>query len=81
MPILITEIRAEILDNFTGDLYFFSSLSGQVQGEDYIRLGAFIAYLQNLTKVDTPIEYLTKPLNFGLKNQYNVTEATLEISY
>lgn len=81
MPILITEIRAEILDTFTGELYFFSNLSGQVQGEDYIELGAFIAYLQNLTKVEDEVETLSKQLNFGLKNQYNVTEVTLEISY
>ena len=80
MPILVTKISAEILDNFTGSLYAFSSVSAEVQFEDYINLNGFIAYLQNFTEVQY-IEYLNKPLKFGLKNQYNVPTYTLEISY
>jgi hypothetical protein len=80
MPILVTEVTAEVLPNYLGELYFFTNLSGEVQFEDYINLNGFIAYLQNLTQVET-LTYLPKPMNFGLKNRYNVPTYTLEISY
>lgn len=80
MPILVTNITAEILDNYLGDLYFFSNVSGDVQFEDYINLNGFIAYLQNFTEVGY-VEYLQKPLMFGLEDEYNVPMVTLEISY
>lgn len=80
MPILVNNVTAQILDNFTGSLYFFSNLSGEVQFEDYINLNGFIAYIQNFTEVGH-VQYLQKPQLFGLKNQYNVPIVTLEISY
>jgi len=80
MPKLITKIEARILDNFTGSVYIFSNLSGQIQFEDYINLNGFIAYLQNFTKVGFT-QTLIKPNFFGLKNQYNLSTISLQISY
>ena len=80
MPKLIKNITGSILDNYTGSIYFFSSLSGEVQFEDYIDMDGFVAYLQNFKQVDY-LEQLQKPLSFGLKNQYNLPTTTLEISY
>ncbi len=80
MPILVTNIKAKVLDNFVGTVYVFSDLSGQIQFEDYVNLNGFIAYLQNFTQVGF-VQQLTKPSSFGLKNQYNLPIVTLQISY
>lgn len=80
MPTLITKIEARLLDSFNGELYFFSSSSGEIQFEDYVELSDFIAYLQKFSKVNY-FENLEKPVQFGLKNQYNLPTTTLEISY
>jgi hypothetical protein len=80
MPRLITKIEASVLDNYTGSVYVFSNLFGQIQFEDYINLNGFVAYLQNFTKVGY-IQTLAKPSLFGLKNQYNLPTISLQISY
>lgn len=80
MPKLIKNIEASVLDYFTGSLYYVTTLTASVQTEDYINLNGFIAYLQNFKQVSS-LEYLSKPLNFGLKNQYKKPTVTLEISY
>lgn len=80
MPTLITKIEAKLLDSYTGELYFFSSLGGEIQFEDYVELYDFIAYLQTFSKINY-VESLQKPVQFGLKNQYNISTTTLEISY
>ena len=80
MPIVIKNISASILDNYIGNVYLFSTLSGEFQTEDYVKLGGFTAYLQNFKEVNY-VEKLQKPLAFGLKNQYNLPTTTLEISY
>jgi len=80
MPKLIKNIRADVLDYFTGNLYYVTTLSAVVQTEDYININGFIAYLQNFKRVEF-LEYFNKPLNFGLKNQYNQPTINLEISY
>lgn len=80
MPILIKYITAGFLDNYTTNLSFYVNLSSDIQFEDYINLNGFIAYLQNFTKVQSVIP-LNKPLNFGLKNEYNIPTRFLQISY
>ena len=80
MPVLLKKIEAFILDTYQTDLDFYTTLSGEIQFEDYIELNGFIAYLQNFTQVQTLID-LQKPLNYGLKNQYNQKRVTLFISY
>lgn len=80
MPKTIIKISASILEPLLGNTYFFSQITGAVQGEDYIDLPKFVAYLQNFTQVYS-YETLSKPLTFGLKNQYNLPTITLEISY
>lgn len=80
MPKLITKIEGQVLDNFTGSLYVFNEVSGQIQTEDYINLNGFVAYLQNFTKVGY-VQSLPRPSFFGLRNQYNLPTTTLQISY
>ena len=80
MPTLLKSVTASILDNFTANLYCFSTLSAEAQFETYINLNGFVAYLQTFKQADN-VELLEKPLNFGIKNQYNLPVTTLEISY
>ena len=80
MPILIKSIQGEIITPANGDVIYITKLSGQVQGEDYINLNGFIAYLQNLSKTEYT-HGLIKPNNFGLQNNYNVPIITLDINY
>lgn len=80
MPRLIKNINASILDNYLGSVPYYTTLSSDIQFEDYINLNGFIAYLQNFTNVKEVIR-LQKPSTFGLKNQYNVGLNILQISY
>ena len=80
MPILIKDIKAVVLDNYTTNVSYYTTLSSDVQFEDYINLNGLIAYLQNLKRVES-LTSLNKPLNFGLKNQYNLKKNYLQISY
>lgn len=80
MPILFRNIEARILDNFIGEVAIFSTIEASIQFEDYIRLNAFTAYLQNFTRAET-VTFLSKPFNFGLANQYYLPTTTLEMDY
>lgn len=80
MAILIRNIQAEVLTNLETSLVYYKSITGEVQMEDYINLNGFIAYLQNLSRAEET-SGLVKPLNFGLKNQYNKNIITLDVSY
>lgn len=80
MPRLIQNITAELLDNFVGEVRLFNTITGQVQGEDYVNLNGLICYLQNFSR----IEYtsgLNKPISFGLQKTNNTQSYSLEISY
>ncbi len=79
MPILIKKIKAVVLDNFTTNLSYFTSLPSEVQFEDYINLNGYIAYLQDFTQAET-LTTLNKPLGFGLKNQFNLKTKPVQIS-
>lgn len=80
MPKLINSITGSILNNYTSNVYCVTTLSGEIQSEDYVNMGGLTAYLQNFTEVNY-IKILEKPLTFGLKNQYNLPTITLEIAY
>jgi hypothetical protein len=80
MPLLFRNIEAKIFDNFIGDVKIFSTIEASIQFEDYIKLNAFTAYLQNFTKAET-VQFFKKPLIFGLTNQYSLPMTTLEMDY
>jgi hypothetical protein len=80
MPQIIKNTEAEELTFNVGSVTSISSLNGVVKQEDYVDLYGFIAYLQNFTKVDETV-LLSKPLNFGLKNNLNLKINNLEIDY
>lgn len=78
--ILIKNIEGEVFANNTGDVILIKSVVGNVQREDYIKMGGFIAYLQNLTNVEKTEVGIT-PLNMGLSNSLNIPVVVLEIDY
>lgn len=80
MPILIKDVVGEIYDEMIGEVVYLKSVIGYIQGEDYIDLPSFKAYLQNFTQAEL-IEKLKKPNNFGLVNKYHVPMVTLQINY
>ena len=80
MPQLLKSIQGNIVENIMGDVNYVIGVSGEAQLEDYINLNGFVAYLQNFSRVRTLTELQT-PLEFGLKNTYNIEMSTLEISY
>jgi len=80
MPQLIKKIEGEMFDQTIGSVSYLPPIIGEIQEEDYINLNGLIAFLQNFTKTED-INELTKPLNFGLKNKYNIPTATLQINY
>ena len=80
MPQLLKKVQGEILTNIIGDVNLITSVSGEIQQEDYINLNGFVAYLQNFYRVELAVELVT-PMEFGLPNIYNIETKTLEISY
>lgn len=80
MPILIQNIQGEILTNISDSVRYFSTVTGEIQREDYINLSGLVAYTQNLSRTEETYG-LNKPLNFGLLDTYNKTVITLEINY
>lgn len=78
--IYIKDIQAEVLPNHVGTVYFISSITGEVQREDYINLNGFQAYLQNFSRIEET-EFIETPLVIGLQNTNNLPTITLEISY
>lgn len=80
MPQLVKNIQAEAIDINTGSVSGINSIVGLVQQEDYFNVYGFVAYTQNFTKVEETV-LLQKPLNFGLKNKYNLPINDLEIDY
>ena len=79
MPIAIKNITGSVLDNFIGEVYGFGTLCATIQTEDYINLNGFVGYLQ--TYDNDIVQNLSISLMFGLKNQYKISQTTLEISY
>ena len=80
MPQLIKNVEAQLLDNITTNLTYVKSVTGEVQFEDYINIGCFVAYLQDLRRVEFTSS-LTKPTTYGLKNDKNLVVTTLNIDY
>lgn len=80
MPKLLKNVEGKIFDSYTTNVTYVSSVTGEVQQEDYINLGGFVAYLQNLTEVQVTSR-LTKPTTLGLKNTRNLQVVTLNIDY
>lgn len=80
MPILIQNIKGEILTNISDSVRYFSTVKGEIQREDYINLNGLVAYTQNLSRTEETYG-LNKPINFGLIDTYNKPVITLEINY
>jgi len=78
---LIKNVEGKFYDNVIGEVKLFTlPIVAQIQQEDYINLNGYIAYLQDLSKVQDTF-LLSKPANFGLKNRLNIEIITLNINY
>ena len=80
MPQLLKKIEATSFDALSSDAILIKSVSGEIQQEDYISMGGFVAYLQNFSRVEET-SALTKPLQLGLKNSKNLKIINLNINY
>lgn len=80
MPILIKNIQGEVITNVIDNVRYVSSVYGEIQQEDYIKLNGFIGYTQDLSRAEETYG-IVKPLNFGLLDGYNKKIVTLEINY
>lgn len=80
MPQLIKSVEGILHSTPICEVVYVKSITGEIQREDYINLNGFVAYLQNLSKTELT-KSLTKPITYGLVNQYNLEIETLEISY
>jgi hypothetical protein len=80
MPQLIKKIEGQIFEEISNEVILVKSVSGQLQQEDYINMNGFVAYLQDLTRVEFTAA-LSVAVQFGLKNKYNIPLVTLNISY
>lgn len=80
MPKLIKNISASLADDAIGEVFLVKSVLGEIQGEDYINLGGFIAYLQDFSRIQET-ETSKPPLNLGLKNSKNIKVINLNIDY
>ena len=80
MPQLIKSVEGIIHSTPISEVIYVKSVTGEIQREDYINLNGFVAYLQNFSKTEVT-QLLTKPITYGLVNQYNLQIETIEISY
>jgi hypothetical protein len=80
MPQLLKKIEATSFDALSSDAILIKSVSGEIQQEDYINMGGFVAYLQNFSRVEES-STLIKPLQLGLKNSKNLKIINLNINY
>jgi hypothetical protein len=80
MATLIKNIEAKFYDNHTTNVKYVKSITSNLQKEDYIDITGFIGFLQNFSKTEETY-LLETPIEFGLKNQYNIPLTTLTIDY
>jgi len=80
MPKLIKNIEAKFYDNNTTNVSLVKTITSDLQKEDYVNITGLIAFLQNLSKTEETY-LLETPIEFGLKNQYNIPLTTLTIDY
>ena len=80
MPQLIQKIEGEILTNIIGGVSYASTIIGEIQQEDYIKINGLIALLQNLKQTEETFSF-EEPLYYGLANKDNINIITLEIEY
>lgn len=80
MPTLIKSIEAKFYDNHNTNIRYVKSLTSNLQKEDYINIYGLEAYLQNFSKTEQTY-LLETPIEFGLKNQYNIPLVNITIDY
>lgn len=77
---LVKNIEGEVLRNVVTNIPLLTSVTGEVQREDYINLNGLVGMIQNLSRVEFS-KALVIPMEFGLKPSIDKKMITLEISY
>lgn len=80
MPQLIKKIQGFFPPYLNGGTRYVNTISGVIQGEDYINIPNFVGLIQNLTQTELTVG-MDLPITFGLKNQDNTSMITLNIDY
>jgi hypothetical protein len=80
MLTLLQNIQGEIVTEYIGSMYAVKNIICEIQGEDFVNIYGFIAFLQNFSKIEDTSR-MSKPTLFGLKNKYDVEIKEIEISY
>lgn len=80
MPVYIKNVEGVFLDMYNSDVSFVTVINSEIQFEDYVNLGNFVAFLQNFSKA-SELQKMETPLSFGLKRQFNEQTINLEISF
>ena len=77
---LIKNIEGEVLRNIVTNVPLLTSVTGEIQREDYINLNGLVAMIQTLSRTEFS-KALDSPMEFGLKPSIDKKIITLEISY
>jgi hypothetical protein len=80
MIVLIKNVSGGFYENITDNLLYIKSVRGEIQMEDYINTDSFIAFLQNLSRVETTSR-LKNPLIYGLRNNNKLPIIELNIDF
>jgi hypothetical protein len=69
MPQLIKKIESDLINDITNSVVLVKSVVGELQQEDYINMGGFVAYLQNFTNekgMAKAVLYYRKRMAYGI---------------
>lgn len=80
MIVLIKNVSGGFYENITDNLLYIKSVRGEVQMEDYVNTDSFVAFLQNLSRVETTSK-LQNPLIYGLRNNNKIPIVDLKIDF
>jgi hypothetical protein len=80
MAQLLKKIEGEFLPSIETDVIGLRTIYSEIQGEDFVNLRGFIAYLQNFSQIENTAK-LDKPINMGLVNITNTLRIDLQINY
>jgi len=80
MPLIIKQITATFLSNYSSDLTIIGLIKAKINQNDFIKVNGFTGYLQNFTNVDT-LTPNSIQLTYGLNNQYKLPVSNIQLSY
>ena len=80
MPLIIKQITATFLSNYSSDLTIVGLIQTSINQSDYIKVNGFTGYLQNFININSLIQNKIQ-LTYGLNNQYKLPVSNIQLSY